>query len=129
MVEQRRVCTPDAFFSWWCWCADGTIKGTALANETGFAPIVIDAADLQDNPEIYLPKLCSKLNISWDPRMLKWEPGLKSYDGIWASHWYPSVKTSTGFIKRVKKKEFSLSALNFAALAEDSYHELLSYKI
>ena len=61
--------------------------------------------------------------------MLQWEPGLKSYDGIWASHWYPSVKTSTGFIKRVKKKEFSLSALNFAALAEDSYHELLSYKI
>jgi len=102
---------------------------TYIKNETGFAPIVIDAADLQDNPEIYLPKLCSKLNISWDPRMLKWEPGLKSYDGIWASHWYPSVKTSTGFIKRVKKKEFSLSALNFAALAEDSYHELLSYKI
>ena len=29
--------------------------------------------------------------------MLQWEPGLKSYDGIWASHWYGAVHQSTGF--------------------------------
>ena len=29
--------------------------------------------------------------------MLTWEPGLKEYDGIWASHWYPSVEKSTSF--------------------------------
>ena len=30
--------------------------------------------------------------------MLKWENGIKDYDGIWAKHWYPSVMTSTGFV-------------------------------
>jgi len=100
-----------------------------IKNETGMIPAVIDAADLRDSPEIYLIKLCSKLNISWDPKMLQWDAGLKPYDGIWASHWYPSVKTSTGFIKKIQQKKFSDTVLNFAAMAEDSYHELLTYKI
>ena len=100
-----------------------------IKNETGSASIVIDAADLRDSPETYLPRLCSKLNISWDSKMLQWDAGLKSYDGIWASHWYPSVKTSTGFMKKIHRNEFSKKVLNFAAMAEDSYHELLTYKI
>ena len=100
-----------------------------IKNETGMTPAVIDAADLRDSPETYLPRLCSKLDISWDPRMLQWDAGLKPYDGIWASHWYPSVKTSTGFINKTQQKEFPNTVLNFAAMAEDSYHELLTYKI
>ena len=100
-----------------------------IKNETGMTTVVIDAADLRDSPETYLPRLCSKLNISWDPKMLQWDAGLKPYDGIWASHWYPSVKTSTGFKKNIQQKEFSDTVLNFAAMAEDSYHELLTYKI
>ena len=43
---RRRVCTPDALFPWWCWCADGTVKGTALANETGFAPMGANGANV-----------------------------------------------------------------------------------
>ena len=100
-----------------------------IKNETGMTPAVIDAADLRDSPETYLPRLCSKLDISWDPRMLQWDAGLKPYDGIWASHWYPSVNSSTGFKKNIQQKEFSDTVLNFAAMAEDSYHELLTYKI
>ena len=46
VVERRRVCTPDALFPWWCWCVDGTIKGTALANETGFAPMGANGANV-----------------------------------------------------------------------------------
>ena len=100
-----------------------------IKNESGMTPVVIDAADLRDSPETYLPRLCSKLNISWDPKMLQWDAGLKPYDGIWASHWYPSVNSSTGFKKNIQQKEFSDTVLNFAAMAEDSYHELLTYKI
>ena len=100
-----------------------------IKNESGMPPVVIDAADLRDSPETYLPRLCSKLNISWDPKMLQWDAGLKPYDGIWASHWYPSVNSSTGFKNNIQQKEFSDTVLNFAAMAEDSYHELLTYKI
>ena len=100
-----------------------------IKNESGMPPVVIDAANLRDSPETYLPRLCSKLNISWDPKMLQWDAGLKPYDGIWASHWYPSVNSSTGFKKNIQQKEFSDTVLNFAAMAEDSYHELLTYKI
>ena len=100
-----------------------------IKNESGMPPVVIDAADLRDSPETYLPRLCSKLNISWDPKMLQWDAGLKPYDGIWASHWYPSVNSSTGFKKNIQQNEFSDTVLNFAAMAEDSYHELLTYKI
>ena len=100
-----------------------------IKNESGMTPVVIDAADLRDSPETYLPRLCSKLNISWDPKMLQWDAGLKPYDGIWASHWYPSVNSSTSFKKNIQQKEFSDTVLNFAAMAEDSYHELLTYKI
>ncbi len=100
-----------------------------IKNESGMPPVVIDAANLRDSPETYLPRLCSKLNISWDPKMLQWDAGLKPYDGIWASYWYPSVNSSTGFKKNIQQKEFSDTVLNFAAMAKDSYHELLTYKI
>ena len=100
-----------------------------IKNKTRMTPVVIDAADLRDSPETYLPRLCSKLKISWDPKMLQWDAGLKPYDGIWASHWYPSVKTSTSFVNKIQNKEFSNTVLNFAAMANDSYHELLTYKI
>ena len=100
-----------------------------IKNESGMPPVVIDAANLRDSPETYLPRLCSKLNISWDPKMLQWDAGLKPYDGIWATHWYPSVKTSTGFKKSIQQDKFSDIVLKFAAKAEDSYKELLTYKI
>ena len=47
-----------------------------IKNESGMPPVVIDAANLRDSPETYLPRLCSKLNISWDPKMLQWDAGL-----------------------------------------------------
>lgn len=100
-----------------------------IYKRTAIAPIVIDASELQENPELCLKALCSSLNITWDSRMLEWEAGLKPYDGIWASHWYPSVKQSTRFHKKKLRKDFSNSVLNFSNQAEEIYAELLSYKI
>jgi hypothetical protein len=67
------------------------------ADRLGHAPPVIDSADILRNPPAMLAKLCAALGIAWDPAMLRWEAGLRATDGIWASHWYDAVMTSTGF--------------------------------
>ena len=67
------------------------------ADRIGSAPPVIDSADILRDPPVMLERLCQALNISWDPAMLRWEPGIRDTDGIWASHWYDAVAASTGF--------------------------------
>ncbi|CAO2836769.1 unnamed protein product [Amaranthus hypochondriacus] len=60
-------------------------------------PAIIDAGELQRDPEIALRGLCEDLNIPFQPTMLKWEAGPKPIDGVWAPWWYDSVHKSTGF--------------------------------
>jgi hypothetical protein len=67
------------------------------ADRLGRAPPVIDSADILRNPPAMLQKLCSALGIAWDPAMLHWEAGLHPTDGVWGSHWYDAVVSSTGF--------------------------------
>ena len=67
------------------------------ADRLGHAPPVIDSADILRNPPAMLERLCEALGIGWDPAMLRWEPGIRETDGIWASHWYDAVAASTGF--------------------------------
>ena len=100
-----------------------------IKNKTGEAPIVIDAFDLANNPEKKLKKLCRKLKIDWDTNMLQWKSGLKPYDGVWATHWYPSVKSSTSFQKKTNKKNYPKPVLNFANQARKAYFDLVKYKI
>ncbi|XP_058076422.1 branched-chain-amino-acid aminotransferase-like protein 1 [Magnolia sinica] len=65
--------------------------------ELGTPPPVIDAADLQDDPETALRGLCEDLGIPFQASMLKWEAGPKPVDGVWAPWWYKSVHKSTCF--------------------------------
>ena len=67
------------------------------ADRLGQAPPVIDSADILRDPAAMLEQLCSALGIGWDPAMLRWESGIRETDGIWASHWYDAVASSTGF--------------------------------
>jgi hypothetical protein len=67
------------------------------ADRLGRAPPVIDSADILRDPALMLEKLCQALDIPWDAAMLRWEPGIRETDGIWASHWYDAVAASTGF--------------------------------
>ena len=67
------------------------------ADRLGRAPPVIDSADILRDPPAMLQKLCSALGIAWDPAMLHWEAGLHLTDGVWGSHWYDAVVSSTGF--------------------------------
>ncbi|KAJ8636579.1 hypothetical protein MRB53_010846 [Persea americana] len=65
--------------------------------ELGSPPPVIDAADLQEDPEVTLRGLCEDLGIPFQTSMLKWEAGPKPIDGIWAPWWYKNVHKSTCF--------------------------------
>ncbi|MEM7742655.1 MAG: HAD family hydrolase [Pseudomonadota bacterium] len=64
---------------------------------TGRVPPVIEARDVLTDPEGMLRALCHSLNVSFVPTMLRWAPGLRETDGIWARHWYAAVGRSTGF--------------------------------
>ena len=67
------------------------------ADRLGHAPPVIDSADVLRDPTGTLQQLCRALDIDWEAAMLAWDPGPRDTDGIWASHWYDSVMSSTGF--------------------------------
>ncbi len=63
----------------------------------GQAPLVIDSADIRNNPAGMLAALCAGIGISYDPAMLNWPAGGHTSDGVWAAHWYGAVWRSTGF--------------------------------
>lgn len=63
----------------------------------GQTPVVIDSADIRDNPEAALRGLCAAIGLVWDPGMLRWPAGGHADDGVWAPHWYGAVHRSTGF--------------------------------
>ena len=68
-----------------------------LSDRSGTAPPVIDAGDFLRAPEAHLRALCARLGIGFTGRMLRWPPGPRDSDGIWAPHWYAAVWASTGF--------------------------------
>jgi hypothetical protein len=59
--------------------------------------LVIDSADVREDPEGMLRGLCAAIDLPFDPAMLRWPAGPKPFDGAWAPHWYGSVHQSTGF--------------------------------
>ena len=73
----------------------GYAQQAALHDRIG--GLIIDSFDIRQDPENALKKLCIQIDLPFDPAMLNWPIGSKSYDGIWASHWYGAVHKSTGF--------------------------------
>lgn len=68
-----------------------------LAAAQGREPTVIDAGDFLADPESHLRALCAELGLEFTERMLRWPPGPRASDGVWAPHWYATVWRSTGF--------------------------------
>lgn len=68
-----------------------------VADASGEAPVVIDAADFLQAPEGMLRRWCERLRLAFDPCMLAWPPGPRESDGVWGRHWYANVWRSTGF--------------------------------
>jgi len=44
-----------------------------------------------------LQRLCELFDIPFYKEMLQWPTGRRDSDGIWASHWYQKVETTTSF--------------------------------
>lgn len=63
----------------------------------GIEPIVLDSKNVLLNPEGVLNVLCDRIGIPFKNEMLKWEPGARLEDGVWAEYWYSSVHKSTHF--------------------------------
>jgi len=78
----------------------GLPQQVALFDElrtAGTSPAVLDGAELLADPPGLLAALCARLDIAWDPAMLRWEPGIHATDGVWAPAWYDAVAASTCF--------------------------------
>lgn len=71
----------------------------------GQVPPVLDARELLLDPEGVLRRLCERLGIAFDPRMLSWPAGARPEDGVWAKHWYQGLHRSTGFAPYRPKRE------------------------
>ncbi len=93
-------------------------------------PVIIDASKLRCNPERVLKKFCKLVGIGWDLNMLQWSSGIKNYDGVWASHWYPSVMNSTSFEpEEIKEITLSDNERRIVEKAMPIYEELNQYSI
>ncbi|MEO0922866.1 MAG: HAD family hydrolase [Pseudomonadota bacterium] len=62
-----------------------------------FPGVVVESADIRNDPEGMLRKLCASIGMKFDNSMLSWQAGPKPFDGVWAAHWYDAVHRSTGF--------------------------------
>jgi hypothetical protein len=101
-----------------------------VADWLGHAPLVIDSADIRNDPNTALSSLCAALSIPYTDRMLHWPIGPKPYDGVWAPHWYNAVHRSSGF----EDPEAALPELPAAyqALADQAlpyYDRLAAYRL
>lgn len=100
------------------------------ADRLGHAPPVIDSADILRDPPAMLQKLCGALGIAWDPAMLHWEAGLHPTDGVWGSHWYDAVASSTGFGAPDKPQpELTRDEQAVADACRSDYDHLARHKI
>ena len=103
----------------------------AEAERLGRPPPVVDAADIVANPARTLERLCDALGIPYSPAMLRWPPGRRATDGVWAPAWYQSVEKSTGFEARGPRLDEPLPP-RLQALADEAephYEALRSHRI
>jgi hypothetical protein len=101
------------------------------ADRLGSSPPVVDAADVLRDPARTLRLLCEALGITYTPAMLKWPPGRRATDGVWAPAWYHAVERSTGFSAPQAKQAPPLPA-HLAMLEEQArphYEALARYRL
>jgi hypothetical protein len=96
-----------------------------VADQLGHAPPVVDSDDVLADPRGVLTRLCEACGISFDEAMLAWPKGPKSFDGIWAKHWYNAAWGSTGFsAPPAKQVDLPPQLLRIAEQAQPIYDRL-----
>lgn len=92
--------------------------------------VVLDSGLVLQNPEVILKKLCTACDIPFTTDMLTWKKGPKSYDGVWAKHWYANVHNSTGFEKQnTSERELPEHLENLYHQARVYYEKLLPFSL
>ncbi len=87
--------------------------------------MVIDSGLLLENPESVLKQVCERVGIAFEIQMLTWQPGPKTYDGVWAPHWYANVHKSSGFEKQPTSERTLPDQLKPLAEQADVYYKKL----
>jgi hypothetical protein len=87
--------------------------------------MVIDSGLLLENPESVLKQVCERVGIAFEKQMLTWQPGPKTYDGVWAPHWYANVHKSSGFEKQPTSERTLPDQLKPLAEQADVYYKKL----
>ncbi len=96
----------------------------------GKIPLILDSKDILQSPRQMLSLVCSRLRIKFEESMLSWPAGERDSDGVWAKHWYRSVKTSTRFAPWGPKKEVVPTHLEGLCLeCEEMYTVLFKEKL
>ena len=95
----------------------------------GKSPLVIDSDELLKNPKTYLNRICERLDILFDERMLSWKKGGIAEDGIWAEHWYSNVHNSEGFAVQGSSSQPLPSHLKPLLDAALPYYDILKNSI
>jgi len=101
-----------------------------VCDRLGHAPPVIDAADVLKDPRGVLSTLCAKLEIPFSGRMLRWPPGPRTSDGVWAPHWYAAVERSIGFAPyRSRDDKLTGFQQRLADACRPHYEKLLAHRL
>jgi hypothetical protein len=101
-----------------------------VADHLGRAPAVIDADDVLADPRGTLTRLCAACGIGFDAHMLSWPKGPRSFDGIWAPHWYNTVWASSGFeTPQARAIELNSALAKIADEARPLYERLRRHKL
>lgn len=96
--------------------------------ELGQEPYVLDSRILLEDPEKALRRLCAFIGIDFDPDMLSWEAGPKSFEGVWAPHWYHNIHRSSAFNPYTPKTEPFPDALRpLLDRCQPYYDQLMRY--
>ncbi|KAG8391093.1 hypothetical protein BUALT_Bualt01G0152000 [Buddleja alternifolia] len=96
--------------------------------DEGKSPPIIDSDLLREDPEATLRGLCDDLGIPFQAAMLKWEPGPRPFDGMWAPYWYKNTHKSSGFEPpRKYPSQFPLSLYNLLEQSLPFYNLLKCY--
>lgn len=96
----------------------------------GAPPPVLDSRAVLQNPRATLTRLCERIGVPFDERMLSWPAGRRATDGVWAPHWYASVERSTGFAPyRPKHQPLPASVQGILAECEKIYAVLKPHAI
>ncbi len=97
---------------------------------SGRVPPVIDAGDVLRDPASILSKLCVRIGVPYTDEMLRWAPGPRPTDGIWAPHWYQAVERSTGFAPYQPKDDpVPNEMLGLLEECDALYRELYQHRI